>query len=115
MPTVSYKMGRNCVTTLPGVDNDDIKGVTINASATQLDVTAFKSTPLTQWEYMAGLIDVTIDVQCTHVSGAVGQQGMQDVANLPSDLEAVILEIKEKATPKGVVEYTVTYGLVEPD
>lgn len=116
MPTTtSYKLGRDCVSVLPGVSNDDIVDVTINVTADQLDVTVFKSTPLTQWEYMAGLIDVSIDVVCTHVDGEVGDFGPYDVASLPADLEACIVEIKEKPTTKGKVEYTVSYTLQEPE
>lgn len=111
MPTSSYVLGRNCVATLPGVSNDDIKSVTINASANEMDVTTFKSTPLTAWEFMAGLVDVTIDVTCTNVSGAVGDSGTAGVAGI-TGLDATILEIKESVTPKGVVEYTVNYGLL---
>jgi hypothetical protein len=116
MPTTTtYKLGRDCVAELPGMSNDDIIDVTINVTADQLDVTVFKSTPLTQWEYMAGLIEITIDVTCTNVDGAVGDVGTYDVAGLPADLEACILEIKEKPTPKGKVEYTVSYGLQDPE
>ena len=115
MPTTTtYRLGRDCVADLPGVANDDIIDVTINVTADELEVTTFKSTPITKAEYMAGLIDVSIDVTCTHVTGAVGLADTYDVAGLPADLEAVILEIKEKPAPKGKVEYTVTYGLQEP-
>lgn len=109
MPT--YKLGRDCVATLPGVANDDIIDVTINVSGNQLDVTTFKTTALTQWEYMAGLVDITIDVKATHCSGEVGDVGTCDVADLPSDLQATILDIKIKPNMKGMVEYTVSYGL----
>lgn len=109
MPT--YKLGRNAVAELPGVDNDDIVDVTLNVSADQLEVTVFKSTAITQAEYMAGLVDITIDVVCRNHTAEVGDQGAQDVAGLPSDLEAVVLSVNEKVTPRGVVEYTVSYGL----
>ena len=116
MPTTTtYRLGRDCVADLPGVENDDIIDVTINVTADELDVTTFKSTPITKAEYMAGMIDVSIDVTCTHVTGAVGLADTYDVAGLPADLEAVILEIKEKPSIKGKVEYTVTYGLQEPE
>ena len=115
MPTTSYKLGRDAVAELPGVENDDIIDVTINVTADQMDITTFKATPLTQWEYMAGLVDMTIEVKCTNVTGAVGDSGPYDVAGLPSDLEACIIEIKEKPGIKGMVEYTVSYGLQEPE
>ena len=115
MPTTtSYKLGRDCVSELPGVENDDIIDVTINVTADEQDVTTFKSTPITAPVYMAGLIDVSIDVTCTHTTGSVDDAGAYDVAGLPTDLHAVILEIKEKPGIKGKVEYTVTYGLQEP-
>lgn len=111
MPTTtSYVLGRNCVASLPGVSNSDIMNVTINVSANELDVTTFKTTALTAYEFMAGLVDVSIDVTCTAVSGMVGDIGTAGVASL-SSMDAVIVEIKESATPKGLVEYTVTYGL----
>lgn len=116
MPTTTtYKLGRDCVADLPGVENDDIIDVTINVSADEQDVTTFKSTPITKAEYMAGLIEVSIDVTCTNVDGAVGDSGTYDIAGLPSDLHAVILEVKDKPGIKGKVEYTVTYGLQEPE
>lgn len=114
MPTTTYKLGRDCVSELPGVNNDDIIDVTINVTADELDVTTYKSSPITRVDYMAGLIDVSIDVTCTNHAGAVGLVGDYDVAGLPTDLDAVILEIKEKPAIKGKVEYTVTYGLQEP-
>jgi hypothetical protein len=111
-----YKMGRACVATLPGVSNDDIKDVTINASATELDVTTFPATgSLTRADYMPGLVDVTIDVTCTDTTATVGMTGAQDVANIDTTLEAVVLDVKESVSPKGVVEYTVTYGLQMPE
>jgi hypothetical protein len=111
----TYKLGRNAVATLPGVDNDDIVDVTINVSADELDVTVFKATAITQAEYMAGLIEITIDVVCRAHDAAVGDQGVQEVAGLPDDLEAVVLSVSEKVTPRGLVEYTVSYGLTMPD
>jgi hypothetical protein len=111
-----YKMGRACVATLPGVSNNDIKDVTVNASATELDVTTFPTTgSLTKADYMPGLVDVTIDVTCTDTTATVGMTGAQDVANIDTTLEAVVLDVKESVSPKGVVEYTVTYGLQTPE
>lgn len=111
-----YKLGRACVATLPGVSNDDIKDVTINASATELDVTTFPATgSLTKADYMPGLVDVTIDVACTDTTATVGMTGAQGVANIDTTLEAVVLDVKESVSPKGVVEYTVTYGLQMPE
>jgi len=110
----TYKLGRNAIASLPGVDNEDIKDVTVNVNAEQLDVTVFKATAIDKAEYMAGLVDVTIDVMCTATTAEVGDIGECDVANLPTDLQACVLNVSEKVTPRGMVEYTVSYGLVEP-
>jgi len=115
MSVTSYKLGRDAVADLPGVENEDIVDVTINVSANQLDVTTFKTIPLTKYEYMAGLADITIDVMCRKHTAEVTDSGPQDVAGLPDDLEAEVLEIKESVTPKGLVEFTISYGLREPD
>lgn len=111
MPT-AYKLGRNAVATLPGVSNDDITDVTINVTAEELDVTTFKASAITAAEYQAGMIDITIDVTCRNHTAVVGDTGTQEVADLPSDLDAVVLSVSEKVTPRGVVEYTVAYGLI---
>lgn len=111
MSTVAYKLGRDAVAQLPGVDNADIRDVTINVTADELDVTTFLSTAITEAAYMPGLIDCTIDVVCMHHSATVGATGSQDVAGLPSDLEATVLTINDRVTPRGVVEYTISYGL----
>lgn len=111
MGTTSYKLGRDAVALLPGVENDDIMDVTINVTADQIEVTTFKSTPLTQWEYMAGLVDIKIDVKCSHCTCVVGDVGPYDIADLPGDLECSVLDVKIKPNMKGVVEYTVSYGL----
>lgn len=113
MPTSSYKLGRDAVCTLTGVTNDNVMNVTINASATQIDVTTFKDVPLTHWDYMAGLIDATIDVTCTSHEATVGDRAAATIAGI-TGLDAVVLEIKESVTPKGVLEYTISYGLVPP-
>lgn len=113
MPTTTYKLGRDAVSTLPGMLNDDIVDVTVNVSAEQLDVTTYSSTAVTAPVYMAGLIDITVDVTCTNHSAAVGDQGTQEVAGLPAEYDAVVLDVKESANPKGRAEFTVTYGLIE--
>lgn len=113
--TAKYKMGRDCVAELPGVENDDIKDVTINAAAEELDITVFKAQPIDKAVYAAGLVDLTIEVSCTKHTATVGQHGAQGVAGIDTAFEAIVLDVVEKATPKGVVEYTVTYGLQMPD
>lgn len=114
MPTTSYKLGRDAVCTLTGVTNDDVKSVTINAAATQLDVTTFKATPLTSWAYMAGLIDATIDVTCVAHTASVSDRAAATIAGI-TGLDAVVLEIRENVTPKGMLEYTISYGLIPSD
>lgn len=113
MPT--YALGRDAVATLPGVNNSDIKDVTINISAEELDVTVFKSTALTQAEYFPGLVDCTIDVTCTAHDAAIGDKGTQAIAGLPTDFDAVVLNIGERIMPRGIVEYTLTYGFTPQD
>ena len=117
MPTTTtYKLGRDSIADIPGVENDDIIDATINVSAADLDVTAFKITPLTELVHMAGLVEITIDVNATNVDGAVGLQDTFDIAGLPNTgFELVILDVKDKVTPKGKVEYTVTYGFAEAE
>jgi hypothetical protein len=112
MPT--YKLGRECVATLPGVTNTDVQDVTINVQGTEIDVTVFKDEVLTQVESTVGLSDVTIDVNCTAHAATIGTQGAMTIAQLDGDLDAVVLEIKERVTPKGLVEYTVSYGVNLP-
>lgn len=113
MPTTTYKLGRDAVTDLPGMQNCDIIDVTVNVSADQLDVTTYGATALTEPVYMAGLVDISIDVSCTNTTATIGQRGAFDVASLPSDFDAIVLDVKESANPQGKAEFTVTYGLVE--
>lgn len=115
MPATQYKLGRDAVADLPGVTNSDIRDVTINVSADELDVTTFGTTAITEASFMPGLIECTIDVVCTNHTAAVGDTGAQDVAGLPSDLQATVLNISERVTPRGMVEYTINYGLAPAD
>lgn len=111
MPAVQYKLGRDAVASLPGVDNADIRDVTINVTAEELDVTTFLSTAITEAAYMPGLTECTIDVVCMNHAATVGDEGAQDIAGLPSELQATVLNISERVTPRGTVEYTISYGL----
>jgi hypothetical protein len=113
MATTTYKLGRDAVTELPGLANCDIIDVTVNVSADQLDVTTYGATALTEPVYMAGLVDVSIDVTCTETTATIGQRGAFDVASLPDTFDAIVLDVKESASPQGKAEFTVTYGLVE--
>lgn len=109
MPT--YKLGRNAIATVPGVENDDIKDATINVNAEQLDVTVFEGAALTDSKFMAGLVDITVDVSCTAHDAVAGQTGTLTIASLPNTVDGVVLSVSEKVTPRGVVEYTVSYGI----
>lgn len=113
MPTTTYKLGRDAVATIPGVDNCDIIDVTVNVTADQLDITTYGATALTAPKYLAGLVDISIDVMCTATDAAVGDTGPMTVASIPPDFDAVVLDVKESANPQGKAEFTVTYGLVE--
>lgn len=114
MSVTQYKLGRDAVAELPGVLNGDIRDVTINVAADELDVTVFKDEAITQAEYMPGLVDTTIDVVCMNHAAVVGGKGSQSVAGLPSDLEATVLNISDRVTPRGTAEYTISYGLSPP-
>lgn len=109
MPT--YKLGRNAIATVPGVNNGDIKDATINVNAEQLDVTVFGGSALTDAKFMAGLVDITVDVTCMAHDAVAGQTGTLDIASLPNTIDGVVLSVSEKVTPRGVVEYTVSYGV----
>jgi len=113
MPTTTYKLGRDAVATIPGVANCDIIDVTVNVTADQLDITTYGATALTAPKYLAGLVDISIDVMCTNHDAAVGDRGTIDVASIPSGFDAVVLDVKESANPQGKADFTVTYGLVE--
>ena len=113
MATTTYKLGRDAVATIPGVQNCDIIDVTVSVTADQLDITTYGSTALTEPKYLAGLVDISIDVMCTATDAEVGDRGTIDVASIPQDFDAVVLDVKESATPQGRAEFTVTYGLVE--
>ena len=115
MAVTSYKLGRDAVADIPGVVNCDIIDVTVNVTADQLDITTYGATALTAPKYLAGLVDISIDVMCTATDAAVGDRGTLDVANIPAGFDAVVLDVKESANPQGKAEFTVTYGLVEAD
>lgn len=115
--TTTYVLGRDCVAELPGVNNNDVMSVSLNVSANELDVTTFQDVPVTDAVFMAGLVDVTIDVTCTNHGATVGQFGDCKIAGLDdysAEVKAIVLDIKEAATPQGLVEYTLSYGLTPP-
>lgn len=114
MATTTYKLGRDAVADLPGVANDDIISVTANLSAAELEVTTFKSTAITHSVYTTGLIDATFDVTCVNHTAENGDRGPATILSL-TGLDAIVVDIKESVTPRGVVEYTVTYGVIPSD
>lgn len=111
MPATTYKLGRDAIATLPGVDNEDIRDATITVSADEIDVTTFKSSALTHSAVQAGLIDITIDVPCVAHTAAIGDRGLADIAGFLG-IDAVVLDVKEQVTPRGVVEFTISYGVI---
>jgi|NOAtaT_6_FD_contig_31_6187202_length_976_multi_7_in_0_out_0_2 hypothetical protein len=112
MPT--YKIGRKQITTAPGVDNDDIKSASLKVSGSEQDVTVFKATPLTQIETMIGLVDITFEIVCTDTDAQRGDSGAFVIGGLDGStmqLDAIVTEVKMGVTPKGMREYTVSYGM----
>jgi hypothetical protein len=112
MPT--YKIGRKQITTAPGVENDDIKSASLKVSGSEQDVTVFKAAPLTQIETMVGLVDITFEIVCTATTAQRGDSGAFVIGGLDGsaiDLDAIVTEVKLGVTPKGMREYTVSYGM----
>ena len=110
----SYILGRDQVTTAPGVVNDDIQNVELKLSGSEQDVTVFKSSALTRIETMVGLVDVSFEITCTNATATVGMSGAFEVGNLDGDtlsLDAVVTDVKLTVTPKGVMQYVVSYGV----
>lgn len=113
MAVTTYKLGRDAVATIPGVENCDIIDVTVNVAADQLDITTYGAVALTAPKYLAGLVDISLDITCTDTTATVGQKGSCVVADIPTTFDAVVLDIKQSANPQGRAEFTVTYGFVE--
>jgi hypothetical protein len=110
----SYILGRDQVTTAPGMVNDDIQNVELKLSGSEQDVTVFKATTLTQAETMIGLVDVSFEITCTHTTAVVGLSGTFEVGNLDGNalqLDAVVTDVKLTVTPKGIQQYVVSYGV----
>ncbi len=116
MPT--YILGRDQVTTAPGVVNDDIKRASLKVSGSEQDVTVFKATALTQIETMVGLVDMTFEIVATHTTATIGQSGAFELGNVDgADLsaDAVVTDVRMNVTPKGVKEFTVSYAIKQAD
>ena len=112
MPT--YILGRDQVTTAPGVDNDNIVRVSINPSGSEIDTTVFKTTALTQVETQIGLVDISFEIVATATTATRGMTGAFEVGNIDGEdlsVQAVVTSVRANVTPKGKVEYTISYGI----
>jgi len=112
MPT--YILGRDQVATAPGVQNDNIKRVSLKVAGSEQDVTVFKSIALTQIETMVGLVDITFEIVATAATATVGQTGAFEIGKVDgSDLQAqaVVTDVRVNVTPKGMKEFTVSYAI----
>lgn len=110
----SYVIGRDQITTAPGVLNDNIKSCTLRVSGNEVDVTTFKATALTQSESMVGLVEITFEITATHTTAEQGDEGAFEIGNLDSavmQVNAVVTEVKLTTTPRGVDEYTISYAV----
>lgn len=115
MPT--YILGRDQVTTAPGIDNDDIQSVELKVSGSEQDVTVFKATALTQIETMISLVDVSFEITATATTATIGLNGAFIVGNMDgNDLScvAVVTDVKDTVTPKGLRGKVVSYA-IKPD
>jgi len=101
-----YKLGKMALITAPGVSLDDIVDVDLNASGDEVDVTVFGDT---EKQIGCGLLDVTVEVTATNHSAAVGDKGDITVGGM-SSVKCVVLDVKNKITPKGRSEYTISYA-----
>jgi hypothetical protein len=101
-----YRLGKNASITAPGLDSSNVVDVDINASGDEVDITVFGDT---EKQIGCGLLDVTVEVTATAHSAVVGATGAITVGGM-SAVSCVVLDVKSKITPKGRVEYTVTYA-----
>ena len=101
-----YKLGKNALLTAPGVLLDNVVDVDLNASGDEVDVTVFGDT---EKQVGCGLLDVTVEVTATSHSASVGQTGPITVGGLTA-VGCVVLDVKNKVSPKGRHEYTISYA-----
>jgi hypothetical protein len=101
-----YKLGKTAGITAPGVSLDDVVDVDLNASGDEVDITVFGDT---EKQIGCGLLDVTVEVTATNHSATVGATGTITVGGMTS-VPCVVLDIKNKITPKGRSEYTISYA-----
>ncbi|NBW20905.1 MAG: hypothetical protein EBR82_74380 [Caulobacteraceae bacterium] len=101
-----YKLGKSALITAPGVILDNVVDVDINASGDEVDITVFGDT---EKQIGCGLLDVTIEVTATYHTATRGQTGPVVVGGMES-ISCAVLDIKDKVSPKGRHEYTITYA-----
>jgi hypothetical protein len=107
-------LGRDQVSSIPGVANDDIESVEIGADGDELDATVFLGTALTQVETQVGLVDIPVVCNCTHHTATVGDQGTFEVGKVDDtslESELVVIDIEKTVTPKGREGYKISYAL----
>ena len=101
-----YKLGKNALLTAPGVSLDNVVDVDLNASGDEVDITVFGDT---EKQIGCGLLDVTVEVTATQHSTAVGATGPITVGGM-SAVGCVVIDVKNKVSPKGRNEYTISYA-----
>ena len=101
-----YKLGKLALITAPGVSLDDVVDVDLNASGDEVDITVFGDT---EKQIGCGLLDVTVEVTATSHSATVGATGPITVGGM-SAVGCVVLDVKNKVSPKGRHEYTISYA-----
>jgi len=101
-----YKLGKSSLVTAPGVILDDVLDVDLNASGDEVDITVFGDS---EKQIGCGLLDVTVEIVATNHSATVGQTGPVSVGGM-SAVGCVVVDVKNKVSPKGRHEYTITYA-----
>jgi hypothetical protein len=101
-----YKLGKKALLTAPGVDLDNVVDVDLNASGDEVDITVFGDT---EKQIGCGLLDVTVEVTATSHSATVGSAGPITVGGMTA-VQCVVLDVKNKVSPKGRNEYTISYA-----
>jgi hypothetical protein len=101
-----YKLGKNALLTAPGVSLDNVIDVDLNASGDEVDITVFGDT---EKQIGCGLLDVTVEVTATQHSATVGATGPITVGGMTA-VGCVVLDVKNKVSPKGRNEYTISYA-----
>jgi hypothetical protein len=101
-----FKLGKNALLTAPGVILDNVIDVDLNASGDEVDITVFGDT---EKQIGCGLLDVTVEVTATQHAATVGQTGTITVGGMTA-VNSVVMDVKNKVSPKGRNEYTISYA-----